>query len=50
MLKHPIKDCFRINGKERIIMPKKDEFVKFKNYDRERILPFIIHADFESIK
>ena len=24
-----IKDCFKINGKQRIIMPKKHEYVKF---------------------
>ena len=33
ILKHHIKDCFKINGKQRIIMPKKDEYVKFKNYE-----------------
>ena len=31
-------------------MPKKGEFVKFKNYERKKIKPlFIIYADFESI-
>ena len=30
-----IKDCFKINTKQRIIMPKKDEFVKFKNYEKK---------------
>ena len=29
ILKLLIKDCFNINGKQRIIMPKKDEYVKF---------------------
>ena len=32
ILKSHIKDCFKINSKQRIIMPKKAEFVKFKNY------------------
>ena len=30
-------------------MPKKDEYVKFKNYEREIKLLFIIYADFECI-
>ena len=29
-------------------MPKKGEFVKFKNYERKINSPFIIYADFES--
>ena len=48
ILKHHIKDCFKINGKQRIILPKKGEYVKCKNYERGRSL-FIIYADFESI-
>ena len=43
------KDCFKINGKQRIIMPKKGEYVKFKNYERKIKSSFIIYADFESI-
>ena len=35
ILKCHIKGCFKINGKQRIIMPKKGEYVKFKNYERE---------------
>ena len=31
-----MKDYFKINGKQRIIVPKKDEYVKFKNYEREK--------------
>ena len=31
ILKCHIKDCFQINGKQRTIMPKKSEDVKFKN-------------------
>ena len=34
ILKRHIKDCFKINGKQRIIMPRKGECVKFKNYER----------------
>ena len=30
-------------------MPKKVEFVKFKNYERKINSPFIVYADFESI-
>ena len=34
-LKCHIKDCFKINGKQRIRMPKNDEHVKFKNFERK---------------
>ena len=44
-----IKDCFKINDKQRMRMPKKGEFVKFKNYERKIKSPFMIYADFESI-
>ena len=49
ILKRHIKDCFKINGKQRIIMPKKGEYVKFKNFERKIKSPFMIYADFESI-
>ena len=39
-----IKDCFKINGKQRIIIPKIGEYVKFKNYERKIKLPFIVYA------
>ena len=32
ILKHHIKNCFKVNDKQRIAMPKKSEYVKFKNY------------------
>ena len=48
IFKSHIKDCFKINGKQRVIMPKKGEFVKFKNYEREIKSPFTIYADFKS--
>ena len=41
--------CFNINGKQKIIMPKKGEYVKFKNFERKIESPFMIYADFESI-
>ena len=49
ILKRHIKDCFKINGKQIIIMPKKDQYVKLKNYERKIKLLFIIYADFKSI-
>ena len=49
ILKRHIKDCFKINGKQRIIMPRKTEYVKFRNYERKIKSSFIIYADFESI-
>ena len=49
ILKVPIKDCFKINGKQIIKMPKKGECIKFKNFERKIKSPFMIYADFESI-
>ena len=49
ILKRHIKDCFKINAKQSQIMPKKGEYVKFKNFERKIKLPFMIYADFESI-
>ena len=49
ILKCHIEDFFKINGKQRIIIPTKDEFVKFKIIERKIKSPFIIYADFESI-
>ena len=34
-IKCHIKDSFKINGKERIKMPKKGEYVRFKNFSRK---------------
>ena len=48
ILKCHVKDCFKINSKYRIKMPKKGEHVRFKNYQRKIKSPFIIYADFES--
>ena len=44
-----IKDFFKINFKQRIIMPKKGEYAKFKNYERKIKSPFMIYTNFESI-
>ena len=49
ILKRHIKDCFKINGKQRSIMPKKGEYVRFKYYKRKIKSPFMIYADFKSI-
>ena len=35
LLKCHIKDCFKINGKQKILMPKKGEYVKFKDYGKK---------------
>ena len=48
-----IKDCFKINGKQKIIMPMKDEYVRktitklFERNKTKRRLHFMIYADFE---
>ena len=34
-LKYHVKDCFKINKKKMIKIPKKVELVKFKNYERK---------------
>ena len=44
-----IKDFFKSNGNQRIIIPEKDKYVKFRNYGRRIKSPFTIYADFESI-
>ena len=49
ILKCHIRDCFKINGKQTIKMPKKSGYVKFKNFERKTQSPFMIYADFESI-
>ena len=49
ILKRHIRDCFKINGNQTIKMPKKDESVKLKNFERKIKTPFKIYADFEII-
>ena len=46
ILKRHIKDCFKVNGKQKIIMPKDGEYVQFKNHERKIKSPFIIYSDF----
>ena len=46
ILKGHIKDRFKIKGKQMIIMPKKGEYVTFKNYERKIKSPSMIYADF----
>ena len=40
ILKCHIKNCFKINNKQTIKMPKKGEYVKFKNLERKIKSPF----------
>ena len=35
ILKSHIKGCFKIDGKQTIKMPKKGEYIKFKNYEKK---------------
>ena len=49
ILKCYIKDCFQIKGRQLINMPKKSEYVKFKNFEIKIKSPFMIHVDLESI-
>ena len=48
-LESHIKDCSKINSKQRIIMPKKGEFIKFEYHERKIKFSFITFADFERI-
>ena len=41
-LKRHIKDCCKINGKQRIIMPKKGEYFKLKTSERKIKSLFVI--------
>ena len=43
LIRH-IKDFFKTNGKQAVKMPKKWEYVKFKNFEREIKSPFIVYA------
>ena len=46
-MKYHIEDCFKINDKQKIIIPKKCEYVKFKNCEKQ--LNLLIYAVFENI-
>ena len=48
-MKFHTNDCFKINGKRKIRMPKKGDYLTFKNYKRKIKSSFIIYADFEII-
>ena len=47
ILKRHIKDCIKINGKQRIIMPEKVNMLNSKILKERQ--PLMIYADFESI-
>ena len=49
-LKCHMKNCFKINGKQRIKMPTKSEHFRFKTYERKIKPPFVIYADNGSFK
>ena len=49
ILKCHINDCFKINGKQTMQMPKESISVRLKNYERKIRWRFMIYADFESI-
>ena len=49
ILKPHVKDWFKLNAKQRVKIPKKSEYVRFKNYERKRKSPVMIYADFEYI-
>ena len=43
-------NCLTINGKQAIKMPKKgDNILKFNNFHKQLLVPFVIYADFETI-
>ena len=42
ILKRHIKDCFKIDKKQTIKISKKDEYVKFKNFERKIKPTFMI--------
>ena len=48
-LKCHIKDCFKINDKQAIKMPKKGAYIQVKNFGQTIKSQFVIYADFESI-
>ena len=48
ILKCHIKDCFRINCKQRMKMPKKGEHAIFKNFARKIKSPCTTFADLKA--
>ena len=49
ILKRHIKDCFTINGKQRINISKKGKYIKFLNFEIKIKSLFMIYTDFERI-
>ena len=49
LLKRHPKDCFKINVKQIINIPKKGKYIKFKNFKRKITSPFMTYLDLESI-
>ena len=49
ILKGRINNCFKINDKQRITIPKRGEYVKFKNFEINMKLLFMNYENFESI-
>ena len=53
IFEHHIKDCFEINGKQRMKMLKKMNMLNSKRiereFERETKSPFMIYTDFQSI-
>ena len=48
ILKCPTKECFKINAKQRIKLPKKYAYTKFKHDGRKINSSFIMYSDYES--
>ena len=51
IVKRHIKDCFKINGKQTVNIPKKGRYVKFKHFEKNKKIKslFMLYPDFESI-
>ena len=45
-----ITNCFKINGKQKMKMPTKGEYVKFKIYERKIKPSFMTYVDFQIIQ
>lgn len=41
--------CISLKGKQAVRMSKEGSKVRFQNYHKQRLAPFVIYADFESI-
>ena len=50
ILKCHIKDCFKVNDEQRIKLPKRVEYVKIENFERNIKSPLMVYADFKSIQ